>query len=620
MCGVSFYWSDKAPFSNRLSLSLLATKHRGPDASGIYEYVHDDSTYIGLGHNRLSILEVSELGNQPMHKDDNLSIIFNGEIYNHKFLRNYLIELGYLFVGNSDTEVVLNLYAELGINAFSMLKGMFVIVILDKKSRTLNVVRDVIGIKPVYITKNKYGIFGCSEIKGLKLLSDTEFDIDADSVYEFFNNGFLYEPSTGFKGVTKLMPGFIMSIDLLTGKTTQKQLITVEEHKNNDSLESKIEHAIQNQLIADVPLGVFFSGGADSSILASYSGDADLFFAEYAKDPSSDIDKYYSNQIASYLNKKIVHHKFDDSGSDVDKLIEQVRFVAANTEELVSDYTFWSTYQLSQAANKSGYKVMLSGMGGDEAFAGYPRYHVLKNHRFLQLIYPFLKLMLISRIYPRKLDKKFSRLISYIKENKWGVAYSRLLGYFSREELLSLFGNAESDFYLSYTAKLDRILENYNGDVNDKVKMGQYLDLYGFLPHNLMVSDKASMLASIELRVPLLDESVVANGIFESSSKLIDFNNTKKPLKYLLRSLLPKRFVKRPKTGFNPPLDTLINNIGKERLLFELGMFRNFISSDFAIKLINNHFDGIDNNSYKLWQLLYFKCWLDNNSNFDRQS
>lgn len=614
MCGISFYYSNKSVFTERLASSLEVTKHRGPDASGTFEIEYSNA-YVGLGHNRLSIIDLTNAGNQPMHMEDEISIIFNGEIYNHELLRNSLQSKGYTFIGNSDTEVILKLYAEYGTECFSMLRGMFVIVILDRKTGHLKIVRDAIGIKPIYIIKNDEGIFGCSEIKGLKELVKTELKIDTGDIYQFFNNGFLYEPATGFKDVKKILPGELLSIDLVTGECTNTKLLPIEAYMNETSFEIKLKNSIASQLVADVPLGIFFSGGADSTIIASYAKDSDLFFAEYATDPSSDTDKKYSKLIGKYLDKKIVIHNFDDSNIDVEDLMKQVQFVAKNTEELISDYTFWSTYQLSQAARQNGYKVMLSGMGGDEAFAGYPRYYILQHHKILKFFSPILKLLLKLKLFPKKLDKRFARLVSYISEKNWPLAYSRLLGYFSRDELNKLFGKNEDNLYLDFSKKLNGIFEEFDGDTNDKVKAGQFLDRFGFLAHNLMISDKASMLASIELRVPLLDEEIVSQGLVEKSSNLIDSKNTKKPLKNILLKSFPKRLIERSKTGFNPPLDALVNKIGKDRLSLELSEISRFVSSKFAKKLIDEHFSGTKNNTYKIWQLLYFKFWLENHSN-----
>lgn len=611
MCGLSFYYSKSKRFSNGIQDSLSLTSHRGPDSTGVYETNHCDS-YIGLGHNRLSIIELSDAGAQPMHDERGYSIIFNGEIYNHNELRVELEAQNIFFKGGSDTEVILQLYIKYGVESFSMLEGMFCIVILDTVNNNIHIVRDAIGVKPLYLSKSDIGIFASSEIKGLKPYLNNELILDKNDIYAFFNTGFLYEPNTGYENIKKLMPGYIYSIDIPTGDVVQKEFKKLEHYNNDKNFKAKLKRAVSNQLIADVPLGVFFSGGADSSILAGMAGEADLFFAEYASDPTSNVDREYSKKIAEHLGKKLVSHKFSDEETDTDMLINQVKFVAEHTEELISDYTFWATYQLSEAAKNNGYKVMLSGMGGDEAFAGYPRYHVLNKHRMFCLVAPVLKFALKFKFFPRSLDKKFARLVSYTSEKNWGVAYSRLLGYFGRDELKLLFGTTESEHFAFYNNEIDKLISGYQGDQNDKVKLGQYLDRYGFLAHNLTVSDKASMLASIEMRVPLLDEALVAHGFNEKANNLIDSKSTKKPLKQLLSDYLPRSLIERPKTGFNPPIDALIAGIGKNRLMSELSGLDEFVSSDFAKSLVAEHFDGKNNNSYKIWQLLYFKFWIEN--------
>ncbi|HFQ5001896.1 TPA: asparagine synthase (glutamine-hydrolyzing) [Vibrio vulnificus] len=611
MCGISFYLSRTRKLSNQLIESLDNTRHRGPDSNGTFEVCHV-GTNIGLGHNRLSIIELSDAGSQPMHHDKGYTIIFNGEIYNHNELRANLKSDNVSFKGGSDTEVILQLYIKYGVASFSMLVGMFCIVILDRLNNLVHMARDAIGIKPLYIYKHGGDIFASSEIRGLKPYLNADLVPDENDIYAFFNTGFLYEPNTGYENVKKLMPGFVLTIDIETGEVEQKEFKPLNNYNNGEDFKAKLSKAVSNQLVADVPLGVFFSGGADSSILAGMAGEADLFFAEYASDPSSDIDREYSKKIANHLGKNLVSHKFSDEGADVEQLISQVRFVAENTEELLSDYTFWATYQLSEAARKNGYKVMLSGMGGDEAFAGYPRYHVLSKHKLFTVLSPVLKLLLKFRIFPKNLDKKFERLVSYSTEKNWGVAYSRLLGYFSREELNALFGTKEKELFFAYNDAIDKLMAGYSGKKNDKVKQGQYLDRYGFLAHNLAVSDKASMLASIELRVPLLDEALVAHGFLEKSSNLIDSKSTKKPLKTLLSDYLPCSLIERPKTGFNPPIDALVTNIGEQRLISELSNLGDYVNCDFAKNLVVEHFKVKKNNSYKIWQLLYFKFWIEN--------
>lgn len=609
MCGISFYLRCDSHTPNMLDQSLSVIKHRGPDSFST-SFLEINDYYIGLGHVRLSIHDLTDLGSQPMFYEDSVVLAFNGEIYNFISLRCMLENRGYEFKSSSDTEVLLKLYVEFGNEAFTMIQGMFAGVILDRTKQILHVFRDTIGIKPLYFYEKDYNFFCSSEIKGLYPFLDSKLELDPNDVYEFFNNGFLYEPHTGYKGVTKIMPGQIITFDL---KNKNKSVRNFESKLDLNTRELKflLDNAVKSQLVSDVPLGVFFSGGTDSTIIAQLSEDTELFFASYDVGHSSDIDREYSQKIASYLNKKLVIHDISDSSSSIDVLLAQVKFVAENTEELISDYTFWSTFKLSQAAKKHGYTVMLSGMGGDEVFAGYPRYKVLKFHLIFKLLSPILTLLFKFSLFPKFLDKKFERLVSYINEDYWPVAYSRLLGYFSRVELKSMFGENEVKLYSFYNHRLKDVIAHYKGDMDDKVKMAQYLDKFGFLSHNLMVSDKASMLSSVELRVPLLSEALVSYGTKLKSGDLISANKTKIPLTEHLKSFLPSSLVNRPKTGFNPPLDNLITKIGRDRLLEELSDFDGIINPDFVKKIIDDHFENKANNSYKIWQVLYFKYWCE---------
>ena len=614
MCGISFYCSTKSNFSGELQDSLDVSAHRGPDAQGFVEKKVGKFN-LGLGHNRLSIIELSKAGAQPMVGESGATIIYNGEVFNHNEIKVDLKSLGRNFKGGSDTEVVLQLYEEYGIEAFGMLRGMFSFVILDEKANKVFVVRDVVGVKPIYYYLNKQELMVASEIKSLKKFSSVDTDIDINDVYEFFNNGFLYEPSTGFKYIKKLNPGHYLELNLVSGLVEISRYKNISAFSSDLSTAAQVKKAIEKQRFSDVPLGVFFSGGADSSILATFAENEELFFAKYESDPSADVDLKYSKLISEHLSRKLVVSELS-SGNDVEELLYSVDFVAKNTEELISDYTFWATYKLSQAARNNGYKVMLSGMGGDEIFAGYPRYLVLKQHVAVKLLSPLLKIALQFKIFPKKFNKKFERLVSYSMEHEWCVAYSRMLGYFSRNELKAMFkGRMDAAF----VERMKKVMCGYKGDKTDKVKVAQYMDLTGFLSHNLMVSDKASMLASIELRVPLLDESLVALGLNMSTDQMIKNNQTKYPLKKLLSTVLPKKLIDRPKTGFNPPLDSLIHKIGKERLSSEFSSLKSLsdLGLDFDLEtvglIVDDHFSKVSNNTYKLWQLLYFSRWLKHN-------
>lgn len=608
MCGLSFYCSLQSNPFNELKKSMLEMNHRGPDDSGVLSMKIADY-HLGVGHNRLSILDLSEAGKQPMDLGHGVIISYNGEVYNHKPLRTLLEKKGYAFKGHSDTEIVSLLYTEYGEASFSMLKGMFALVIIDKNKQKVWMARDRLGIKPLYVYSDAQSLYASSEIRGLKAFSAVPIEIDRHDVFEFFNQGFLYEPSTGYVSIQKLKPGHSVEIDLRDGSKKEIGFQTSDDYYSNANLEDVIQSAVKQQLTADVPLGTFFSGGIDSSIIAHFAENNDLFFAKYTNDEQTDLDLSFSKKISTFLNKPLHISEISHADESADEIMRAVDFVAKNTEELISDYTFWPTYQLSQAAREKGYKVMLSGMGADEIFAGYPRYSVLKHHSLIKSIRPVLKGLLRLKWTPKKWDKKFDRLVSYTTEKHWPTAYSRLLGYFSRAELNDFFSDMDA-LTPCYQSKLDEIAQSYEGQGDDKVKLAQHYDLKGFLSHNLMVSDKASMLAGLELRVPLLDESIVHHGMRLSSKSLLKKGQLKHPLKTLLRRLLPEHFVERPKVGFNPPLEGLINALGKERLQSEMVHVGAFINLNAVNSLITQHFAGEANNVYKLWQLLYFSRWL----------
>ena len=609
VCGVSFYFSKKQSYRSNLVKSLAVTRHRGPDTSNVY-CKKLACGHVGLGHNRLSIIDTSALGTQPLRRK-NVTISYNGEVYNYKEIRQNLESKGYTFISDTDTEVILIAFIEYGTASFQMLKGMFAFVILDENSKKIYIVRDTVGIKPIYIYKDGMSLFASSEIRGLKAFTEVNTSVSRHDIFEFFNQGFLYEPATGFEKIKKLLPGYYLTFDMQVGSSEYIKFGCLADFNDKLPLGRKIASSIKQQQQADVPVGAFFSGGVDSSIIATFSQDLSLIYAKYDDSPGSNLDLKYSSLISQHLNMGLITEKIDDTAVSKEAILQSFYFVADNTEELISDYTFWSTYLLSKAAKSRGFTVMLSGMGGDEGFGGYPRYFVIQNHNLIIFLAPLLKLMNFLRLTPKAFSKRFERLLSYANEKNWAVGYSRLLGYFSTHELRSLFRNFH-ELNPVFENKLDDIMSTYEG-AKDKLKIAQHYDLTGFLSHNLMVSDKASMLASIELRVPLLDERVIRHGIATGSKELIKRGGLKYPLKLLLLSLLPKKLVNRPKAGFNPPLDGLINSLGKSFISKKLEPLSETLNQASVRDIVDTHFLGKKNNTYKIWQLLYFSRWLKTN-------
>ena len=250
---------------------------------------------------------------------------------------------------------------------------------------------------------------------------------------------------------------------------------------------------------------------------------------------------------------------------------------------------------------------MLSGMGGDEIFAGYPRYILVKYEKLFRPFLPLFKFLHKFSFTPKFLEKKIERLISFLSEKSWPIGYTRLIGFLSRDELKDLYGDNEQHLYDKFKNELER---QCNFECKDKVKWAQYLDLNGFLSHNLMVTDKATMLNSIEMRVPLLDETLVHYGLAQRTNSLLSFNESKKPLLEFLFKTFPKKIFQREKVGFNPPLDGIINRLGEKTVKDQLFQLESFLNKRALEKIVDDHFYTNKNNTYKIWQLLYLKSWL----------
>ena len=612
MCGISLYCSLEKHYSSELEKSLDIMKHRGPDFTGKRTFVHKDY-FIGMGHNRLSIIDLDIAANQPMTKDGNI-LIFNGEIYNYKNLKNKLKkEYSSKFSTNSDSEVILEIYKKFGIEGFTMLHGMFAFAIFDIDKSKLYFVRDSFGIKPLYFFKSESNFFISSEIKGIKEYLHSMQKISKEDIYEFLNMGYLNEPNTGYETIKKIKPGHFIEFDLAKKTVTEQNYYDEQNYSTDKTLEQKIANSVHDQLNADVKLGTFFSGGADSSLIANYAKETSLLFAKYDKDRSADIDNKFSRNIANYLEKDLLIADLTSENFTSEQILDNFKLTAKHCEELLADYTFWATYKLSKVARDNGFIVMLSGMGADEIFAGYPRYLITKYHFMVKLFYPLILILYKLKIYPKKHDKKIERLISYCKERYWPVAYCRLLGYLSGDDIYKLTKGKKYSKN-SFNKRLENLYKDFSVKTNNKLKLSQYFDLKGFLTRNLMVSDKASMLASIELRVPLLDEDVIITGMNSRPSRLINGFETKSPLKKILKKTFPKNLIDREKSGFNPPLDSLINKLDYDTIDKNLSKIKEFVNINHVRKIVKDHYDHKSNNTYKIWQLLFLEYWLKQNT------
>jgi asparagine synthase (glutamine-hydrolysing) len=491
---------------------------------------------------------------------------------------------------------------------------MFALVLFDKSESKVIIARDPLGIKPLYYCIKDGDFFYASELKALFSFSKVEKKISNDAIYEFFLQGFLLEPDTGFVNVYKVPPAQFISIDL--NQSNLELNFTKYWHLNGKkkytelALESQVNEEINNHLIADVPIGLYFSGGIDSSILFEKIGKRvkSLFFIvdkTAREEAGQEDDYYYANKIANDLNLQFESVEFREDQMD---FLGQIEFIAKKVEEPISDFTFISSYAIANVAKGRQYKVMLSGMGADELFCGYDRYKVFKYSGFLQ------KFELIISFFGKKIrsfKKKFERLDDFFLNSDNLYKYSRLIGVFSRSEIDEILDkNYNSSVY-------EHKVQNYLNEVPNfsQVKKAMYIDLFGFLSHNFMVADKSTMLASVELRVPLATKKLAEMAFSFEDKSLLDLFTTKKLLKKILAKKVDRSLVYRKKTGFNPPLDNKIAELKYEEILSCIvsSKIDAILNIQAIKKILNEHFSGERNNTYKIYNLLFISYWYKHN-------
>jgi len=495
-----------------------------------------------------------------------------------------------------------------------MFDGMFAFAIYDSAAGKLFCARDQLGIKPFYYHLNREGreFFFASEIAPLFQLDRFTVSVGRDSIAEFLLNGWLYGAETGFEGVSKLLPGEWITIDLLNFSVVRQRYFDLREAQySNAPIANLVEQAIQLQADCGVQTGLFYSGGIDSSVIASSLGRRLKsimlrYDSEALKKAGITDDFGYSAQIGEMLRLDVEWVEAKDKKTG---LVELAGRVAAGNEEMISDLTFTAMETISCEAAARNYKVMLSGMGADEMFAGYPRYQLIKNQAvyktFAFLTRPFRPLL--KRV-PR-FAKKIQRFYGFLDAPNFEEAYTSTVGVFSKTEVTQLIGDERS--VVNFYNKLRDLLKGT--DCFSPLKKAMYLDIYGFLAHNFAVADKASMKHSIELRVPLATPEIARACFAAPDASLIGICKTKKPLREILYLLLPKGLVDRRKTGFNPPIDCLVNEMGREHLLgfFSTSILLKFLKHDSIVGIVHRHFDKEENNSYKIWQLVYLHAWLE---------
>ncbi len=615
MCGITgkiYFSKEKNVSSNELEGMTDVIKHRGPDDKGYYLNAN-----VGLGFRRLSIIDL-KTGHQPLSNYNNsLWITFNGEVYNFQEQRASLVKKGYQFKTNTDTEVIVNLYQEYGENCVDYLRGMFAFVIWDENKMQLFGARDRFGIKPFhyYIDGEKF-VWG-SEIKSILASENIKKDISIESIDYYLAYGYTPRNRSIYNQIKKLKPGHSFVF-----RPFEKEKLNIKQYWRityspdysksenywKEALYESLNEAVKMRMISDVPLGAFLSGGVDSSIvvalMALNSGQPIKTFSIGFKEEKYNELKYARLIADTY---KTEHHEFIVEPQSIELLPDLVRAY----DEPFADSSAIPTYYVSKYTREH-VTVALSGDGGDELFAGYGSYD---------------KMMMLNRkiYYPKPLFSAFNKMLPdhmfgkgmsyYLSKDKATIgAYFCLWKDYERRKIF--LPEIKTKFEQNASEKIKiKLLNASNSDFLTKM---QQLDMQTYMVDDILTKvDRASMMNSLEARVPLLDHKFAELSFTIPSELKIKGNIKKYILKESFSKILPPEIIAHKKQGFAVPMDIWFKGSLKEYANDSLRNSKNlynFLEKKQVEKILNNHQKGMRDYSEKIWTLLFLDEWLNQNN------
>jgi asparagine synthase (glutamine-hydrolysing) len=625
MCGIVGIFDTRG--SGQIDVDLLSHMnqsqfHRGPVEGGLHI-----EPGLGLGHRRLSIIDL-DTGQQPLfNEDDSVGIVFNGEIYNFRALARELAALGHTFRTRSDTEVIVHAWEQWGEACVSRLRGMFSFALWDRRQQCLLLARDRLGIKPLFYAMLDDGhfIFG-SELKSLLTCAALPRTLDPYAVEEYFALGYVAEPRTIYQRARKLAPGHLMRVMRGQGDPVQCQYWDVpfeqqpaaSEEAVADELVERLREAVGSHLVADVPLGAFLSGGVDSSAVVAMMaglGQGQVSTSSIGFDnPQYDESAYAAEVAQRYATR---HHQDVVAASDC-SLVDQL---AAMYDEPFSDSSAIPTYRVCQLARRH-VTVALSGDGGDENFAGYRRYRFAMAEEKLRSSMPSaLRRPLfgtLGKLYPKA---DWAPQMFRAKTTFESLARDTVDGYFHGVSLIPdrsrarLFSDGFKRQLGGYSA-LDVLRRHArNSPTDNPLSMIQYLDMKTYLPGDILTKvDRASMAHALEVRVPLLDHEFVewVSGL-PAGIKLKD-GQGKHIFKKALAPFLSQDLLHRAKRGFSVPLAQWLRGPLRARVrqavLGPMLLGTGYFNEPYLRHLVDGHESGQHDYSVPLWSLLMFDSFL----------
>ncbi len=617
MCGIAGFTRSAYPDGDTSLLQKMGNviAHRGPDSHG--EYLNE---HVGLSHRRLSIIDLSDDGGQPMHSScGRYSIVFNGEIYNFQELRQQYKAAGYIFNSKTDTEVILAAYAREGKNCLSSLHGMFAFALWDRQAKTLFIARDRIGKKPLYWWHGGGDKLAfASEIKCLLQLPDFSRNVDSTAVTDYLKYLYIPAPKTIYKNVFKLLPGH--SLTLTMGGTPHIEQYWDVDFSCNDGLDfaaateqllTLIEQQTARRMVADVPLGAFLSGGVDSSgivaLMVKQSVDpvrtCTIGFADKEHDESP-----YAREVAERYSTE--HSEFQVK----ENLVDTIKLLPKYFDEPFADSSSLPTYHVSRLARQK-VTVALAGDGVDESFGGYQKYRTeIIENRVRQVVpRPILRLLKqLTSGADHGVRKRAGSLASAALTDG-GEGFYHTNTFITDKQLDCLLADDVKKVCAGYNPA-DSTLRYWNHlHGADHISRMLYTDLKTYLPGDILVKvDRTSMAHSLEIRAPLLDHSVIEFAAGLPSRWKIEGQQKKVILRKAFSTLLPEEFLARRKQGFTVPLSNWFRGELKplaEQLLLNNRELDCFFRSKTINSLWQQHQDKKADHATLLWSLLSFALW-----------
>jgi asparagine synthase (glutamine-hydrolysing) len=622
MCGIAGVAAlANAPVSqSQLQRMCDAMVHRGPDDAG---YLVDPGVAIGM--RRLSIIDLHG-GHQPIfNEDDSVAVVFNGEIYNYQELRAGLEARGHRFKTCSDTEVIVHLWEDRGAEFADQLNGMFAIALLDRRQRRLVLARDHVGIKPLYYARVDNGLVFGSEVKVVLESGWVPRRLDLDALGQYLSWEYVPGAATLLRDVRRLEPASILELDLQTGRQTIRRFWSALRAAENGAgsarsagdweseVDERIAGSVRKQLISDVPLGAFLSGGVDSSIVVAAMGKAETFSIGF-DDPTYN-ETQWSQRVAQHLR---VNHHVEIIQPNVLELFERLMWYL---DDPIADVSIFPTYLVSKLAAKY-VKVVLSGDGGDELFGGYETFLAQEKARHWDALPGWMRrgvLTPLAEALPPTAAKKgpINKLKRFIEGAGMDpvLAHTRWRLFLTEQARRRLF---TPTIYGKLTSPVGAHIQTLNAECQhlEPRNRALYVDFSSYLVDNCLTKvDRMSMACSIEARVPLLDKDIVELAFRVPAELKYTSSETKVLLKRVAARHVPRDCVYRPKQGFSIPIKSWLKN--EFRGLLETYLNHDRIASEGIFdpaevtRLKQEHLDNRANHSHILWGLLVFEHWRD---------